>query len=123
MTYIANTAAYEQPGESITLVPKTSMVDNRYKFVTIGASGMELAVKGGATAPVGVLQTPGIAGEPCKVMTSGVSFVVAEGAIAEGDSLTVGAAGGVTKAALNDPIVGIAVAPCTSGAIGSILLK
>lgn len=120
MAYTANVKAYEKPGECITLVPDASFEKKRYTFVTADAThGMVTPAAGNAA--VGVLQTPGIAGEPCNVMTTGVSFIVLGGTVANGDMVESDAEG---KAIKNS--TGVARGMClvggTTGQIGCIQL-
>ena len=113
--------AFEQPRSAITLTPTASMKDNRYKFATIDADGA-LVVAGAGVKAVGVLQTPGIAGEPCNVMTEGVSFIVLGGTVASGAEVEIKADGTAITLA-SGKSNGICLVGGASGAIGSILLK
>lgn len=120
MAYIPNVKAYEQPGRSITLVPDADFSTKRYLFVSPDAThGMAITTAG--KMPVGVLQTPGVAGEPCNVMTTGVSFIVLGGTVAVGDLVECDANGAGIK---NNTGVarGIALAGGAAGQIGCIQL-
>ena len=114
--------AYEQPKESITLTPATSFADKRYTFGTISADG-HLVTPGAGAAVCGVVQTPGIIGEPCNVMTSGVSFVKLGGTVAAGDSVTTDASGKAVKVTSTEAVAGICLTGGATDEIGCILLK
>lgn len=113
--------AFEQPGLAITMTPATSFADKRYTFVTAGTGGALVAATAAGTA-CGVLQTPGIAGEPCKVMVTGVSFVALGGTVAPGDEVEVDAAGKAVKKSAGVSC-GICLVGGDAGMTGSILLK
>lgn len=120
MAYTANVKAYERPGEKITLVPDADFSTKRYTFVSVDpAHGMATTAAG--KLPVGVLQTPGIASEPCQVMTTGVSFIKLGGTVANGDLVESDANGCAIKnntgAARGTCLVG-----GTAGQIGCIAL-
>jgi len=113
--------AFEQPRSAITLVPAASMEANRYKFGACNSDG-NLVLATAATTPVGVIQTPGIIGEPCNVMTDGVSFIMLGGTVAAGAAVEVGA-NGLAVTLASGKLAGICLVGGVSGAIGSILLK
>lgn len=113
--------AYEIPGKSITLVPTDSFEGKRYTLVTVGTNG-ELVTATAAGNAVGVLQTPGIAGEPCRVMIDGVSFVKLGGTVANGAAVEVGPNGTVVTADTGK-VVGIALVGGAANDIGCILIK
>ncbi len=113
--------AFEQPGQSITLMPSATMEDNRYKFGVVN-SDSQLALSGAAAKAAGVIQIPGIVGEPVRVMTTGVSFIelgdtVAAGAEVESD------ANGLAVTLSAGKSNGICLVGGDAGAIGCILLK
>lgn len=122
--------AFEQPRTSITLVPATSFKDKRYTFVTVDTNGNMVTPAAGADV-AGVLQTPGIATEPCNVMTDGVSFIVLGGTVAAGDPISTDATGKAVKATMDTTtttlaktaVVGMALVGGSSGDIGCVLLK
>lgn len=118
---MANVAAYEQPGRAITLVPATSFEAKRYTFGTINSSGDLVTPAAGAKA-CGVVQTPGIIGEPCNVMVSGVSFIVLGGTVAKGAEVESDVNGKAITLA-SGKSNGICLFGGTAGQIGCILLK
>lgn len=113
--------AFEQPRNAITLVPGESFEKKQYTFGTCDAEG-KLITPGAGVMACGVVQTPGIAGEPCNVMTSGVSFIILGGTVAAGDAVSTDAAGKAVKAA-DGAVLGVCLVGGAAGEIGSILLK
>lgn len=116
------TPAYELPKVSITAVAKVDFTDQRYTFGTIDATTQLIAATAGGDA-IGVIQTPGIVGEPCNVMTTGVSFIKLGGTVAAGAKIAVGANGTGIVAATEAVVIGICLVGGALGEIGSILLK
>lgn len=122
------------PFKAITLVPIIDLSAKLYTFVNTDATGDCVSAAPGASA-VGVLQTPGIAKEPCNVMVAGVSFIVLDTAVAAGESISVGASNGAAKATAaiqgsptvtgiaGTEIIGICLVGGAIGDTGSILLK
>lgn len=113
--------AFEQPKEAITLVPTTDFSEKRYTFGTCDTNG-NLVTPAANAVVCGVVQTPGIVGEPCNVMTSGVSFIMLGGTVAAGDAVSTDAAGKAVKAS-SGAVVGVCLVGGAAGEIGSILLK
>lgn len=113
--------AYEMPFKSITLVPKVDMTANRYAFVTVDATGKAVIATAAGNA-IGALQDPNNIDQPANVMVSGVTFAVADGTIAAGDVIEVGALGKAKKHS-SGTVVGIALVGGASGAVVSVLLK
>jgi hypothetical protein len=126
--------AFERPGECITATPATDFSEKRYTFGTISAAGALATPEAGASA-IGVVQTPGIAGEPCNVMTTGVSFIVLGGTVAAGDDISTDANGKAVKATAQTQsgttpfavtagtaVLGKCLVGGDAGEIGSILL-
>ena len=118
---MANIAAFEQPGKAMTLTPTTSFAEKRYTFGTLNTTG-DLVTPAAAARACGVVQTPGIIGEPCNVMTEGISFItlgatVAAGAEVEGD------AEGKAITLASGKSNGICIVGGTVDQIGCILLK
>jgi hypothetical protein len=94
--------AFERPGEAVTVTPATDFSTKRYTFGAVDANGALVTPAAGANA-IGVVQTPGIAAEPCNVMTSGVSFIVLGGTVAAGDDISTDASGKAVKATAEIP--------------------
>ena len=113
--------AFEQPRSAITLVPATDFSEKQYTFGTCDADGKLVTPAAGVLA-CGVVQTPGIAGEPCNVMTSGVSFIIFGGTVAAGDAVGTDANGKAVKASTGTAM-GVCLVGGAAGEIGSILLK
>lgn len=113
--------AFEQPKDAITLVPATSFAAKRYTFGTCDSNGNLVTPAAGAIA-CGVVQTPGIIGEPCNVMTAGVSFVILGAAVAAGAEVQTDANGAAITLAAGKSL-GVCLVGGTVGQIGCILLK
>lgn len=116
-----STPAYEIPGKAITLIPKVSFEEKRYTFVSVDTDGTMKTPAAGEAA-VGVVQTPGIIGEPCRVMVTGVSFIALEGVVANGAEVEVGT-DGKAKTKATGVAVGVALVGGNAGEIGTILIK
>ena len=118
---MSNIAAFERPGMAITLTPETSFADKRYTFGTLNASGALVTPAAGANA-CGVVQTPGIIGEPCNVMTSGVSFIKLGATVANGAEVETDVNGAaITKA--TGASLGVCLFGGAANTIGCVLLK
>jgi len=113
--------AFEQPGQAITLMPATTMDANKHKFGVVDANG-KLALAGAGVAAAGVIQIPGIVGEPTRVMTNGVSFITIGATLTAGQEVESNAAG--LAIPLNTgKSLGICLVGGAANSIGSILLK
>lgn len=113
--------AYEIPGTRITLTPNADFSDKRYTAVKPDASAGMVACPAGEMA-VGILQTPGIAGEPCAVMVTGVTLVTFGDTVAVGDAVEVGTDGKVIKANTGK-IIGVCLVGGAADQLGTICLK
>lgn len=115
--------SYENKGKTITLIANADYSD-RYIAVKKTAVDEEFAVCGAGDVPVGILQFDVPKGKAGTVMTDGVSFVKAGGAIAAGASVTTDV-GGVAVTAIEDDVpFGITLnAASAAGDIVSVLLK
>lgn len=113
--------AFEQPRSAITLVPDTNFEKKQYTFGTCNADGKLVTPAAGKLA-CGVVQTPGIAGEPCNVMTAGVSFVVLGGDVAAGAAISTDAEGKAVTAT-DGEVLGICLVGGAANELGTILLK
>lgn len=112
--------AFEQPRSAITLLPATSFAEKRYTFATCDANSKLITPAAGA-ATIGVVQTPGIANEPCNIMTAGVSFITLGGTVAPGQEVETDA-NGAAIVLTTGKSAGICLVGGAAGAIGSVLL-
>lgn len=94
---------------------------NQYKFVTVGASGVQVA-SGTTNRVIGVLANKPTAGQPCTIDVTGVMEVIAGASgIAAGDTIYLKADGTVTKVNTSTR-VGTALEAATSGALFTALI-
>lgn len=113
--------AYEMPRTAITIVPTADFSEKRHTFATISSAGALATTEAGAKA-IGVLQTPGISGEPCNVMTEGVSFIIVGATLVPGQEVESDATGKAIPLATGKSN-GICLVGGTAGSIGCILVK
>lgn len=112
--------AYENCLGCITL-KASAKVDTAKLAVKVSADNT-MAVAGASDKAIGVLQDPVIAGEAARVAVSGITPVVAGGAIAAGAFVKAGANGKVVTS--TDPDLGVALeSAAADGDIISVLIK
>lgn len=109
------------PRTSISLMPAATMVSNQHKFGVVTTEG-KLNLAGAGARAVGVIQTPGIVGEPCNVMVSGISFIVIGATLAAGQEVEADATGKAIPLATGKSN-GICLVGGAKDAIGCILVK
>jgi len=116
--------SYTLGGECITLEAGQDLSSSQFFFVAVAADGQIDPAGDGAHAE-GVLQNdPSAAGQAATVQISGVSKVVAGGAISVGDAVGSTAAGKATVAATTDSILGTALeAATTDGDVIAVLFQ
>jgi hypothetical protein len=115
--------AYEIPGFTLgTLTAAADLSTKEHRFVA--ASGTGVGVAGAGADILGVLNNKPVQGAACTIIVDGVAKVVAEGAIAYGAEVMVGAAGGAVTATATNQAVGIALAAAAAAnEVIPILLK
>lgn len=85
---VAEVGAYEIRGTIRTLIAAADYSAKQYHFVSVEATTGKALLNAAITAKtIGVLQNKPLAGEPASVMINGISFVVADGTLAAGDSI------------------------------------
>jgi len=96
------------------------------RIVKFGASDTDAAQAASATDAligVSVALVPALAGERIDIVMTGVTEVEYGGAVSRGDLLTSDASGRAIVAAINQNVIGMAMASGVSGDIGSVLLS
>lgn len=109
--------AYEIPGFSFPLPSgadySTAATPSKFRFVRVNSVGKAVLVAGGTPAlvagTVGVCQISPRLNEAMTIVHSGVSFVVAGGAIAVGAAVTSDATGRAVAAAVGNTVLGVAL--------------
>lgn len=116
--------AYKINTTNISMISSGDLSANQYRFIDVSASGQAALCGDGANAE-GVLQDiPSAQGQVCAVAISGVSKVVASGAIALGANVASGANGKAKVAASGNYILGTAQEEATAdGQIIAVLLN
>ena len=102
------TGAFEVPGFKYTRLTAADLSTHQYKFVDIDATG-KVNLPGAGGRALAVLQGKPGSGQAAELMFSGISKVVAGGAITAGDGLKVDASGRVVTAGADPDVVGIAL--------------
>lgn len=86
--------SYEIPGFKLgVLVAGESLAAKQYHFVKINSSGAIVACSAITDRPIGILQNAPASGAECEIMVSGVSKLVADGTIDEGNAIGTSADG------------------------------
>jgi len=116
--------AYTYAGQCVTLEAGQDLSSSQFFFVAVAADGQVDPAGDGAYAE-GVLQNdPDTAGLAASVQISGITKVVAGGAVSVGDAVASTAAGKATTAATGDIILGTALEAATAdGDVISILFQ
>lgn len=116
--------SYNLVGQCVTLEAGQDLSASQYFFVAVAADGQVDPAGDGAYAE-GVLQNdPSAAGRAASVQISGISKVVAGGAVSVGDAVASTAAGKATTAATGDIILGTALEAATAdGDVIAVLIQ
>ena len=130
--------AYEDAGKQISLPAGADLSGSQYCAVKVNASGQVVLAGAGETA-IGILQNKPTSGRVATVMVSGVSKMVAGGAVAAGSLVAADATGRAKVASLavtntadagaaNDPLIGSSIlgvalsGAAAAGVVISVLL-
>ena len=115
---------YEIPGLIITLEAGGDLSANQYQIVTIASDGQVDVQTSAGGACLGVLQNkPSAAGQAASIMVSGVSKIVADVTIDEGDNIQSSTDGQAAVAVGADYVIGKALTPGAAGNLVSVLLQ
>ena len=77
--------AFEQPGFKITLVAGGDLSAKQFHFVKLNSSGQAVICAAITDIPVGILQNKPTSGQEAEIMVNGISKLVADGTIDEGN--------------------------------------
>lgn len=115
--------SYEEKLQCISLTADGDQSSNQYKFLKGDTTGVALQDSAGA-ACIGVLQNKPTDGKIAEVGISGVSKVIAGGAVSLWDNIQSDATGRAATAASGDYSQGIALEAATAaGQIIAVLLR
>ena len=118
--------AYEVPGFKLgTLLAGADLSDKQYHAVKLNSSGAVIVAAALTDACLGVLQNNPVAGQPCEIMSNGVTKYKAGAAVAAGAALSCGADGRpITAAGAGTPVIGVNLeAVSTANHLGSALIN
>jgi hypothetical protein len=117
--------AFEQPGMMISLEAGADLSAKQYHFVKLNSSGQAVIVSAITDVPVGILQNKPTSGQVAAIMVDGISKVVADGTLDEGNVVGTSADGQADAIAPGTDTtvyaVGQMLTANAAGELGSIL--
>lgn len=112
--------AYQVPGFRINIISGADLTTKKFRFVKVNADA-KAVLAGADENAVGVLQDEAVLGEATNIMVSGITKVVAGGAVTAGSNISSDANGEAVTAGAG-AILGIALESAGAGEMCTLLL-